>query len=248
MAKQKTIAGFNASTVYIVVGVVLLLVAYYGYTEGWFEKEQTFIDNGDKLKLEREFALMKIGTETVADKSGNYNDESGMIAVQVDAEKFSNSTHTTFIIKTTKADGTVAEVANVSQLGILAKPTAPVTVPVTVEVGMNYVSGITNTNEILTSKISASAPVMKAADGKEFYYPVVLRNEKPAVYVNEMINSKSFTWVYSDTTQKADITLSLDWEGIDQMTSISDEVKIPIKFTNTNDSDITARIIKNAAL
>lgn len=250
MAKQKTIFGFNATYVYAAVVILLLIGGYYGYSEGWFEKTQTITPDGTegKLKLDKELKQMTIGSAVVADGTANYNAESGAIAVQIDAEKTDNSTHTTFIIKAADINGAAKTVATVTQAGLLSTPTEPVTVTVTAEIDMNYLSGFTNTNEILSSSVTASAPSMKTAAG-EAYYPVVLKNEKPAVYVNDVLGGKNFSWTVSNTSQTALITFELDWAGIDKMTSISDEIQVPIKFTNTeNPATIQVRAIKNAAL
>jgi len=247
--KDKTIFGYDANAVYAVCLILLVLVGFYGYSAGWFDGvlSKNTQDDNEKLKLGIGLSSMKIGTVVTANSTGNYNQESGVVAVQIDAEKTSNSTHTTFIIKGTDANGDTVVLTNVTQLGVLSKPNIPVTVPVTVDINMNYISGLANTNQILTSTVSASAPVLKAAGGTNFY-PVAVKGGKPAVSVDGSSGSKSYTWTYSDVAYTSLVVFDLDWEGIDQMTSISDEVKIPIRFTNTQDSDITVRIIKNAAL
>ncbi|MDY0292555.1 MAG: hypothetical protein RBR02_09505 [Desulfuromonadaceae bacterium] len=248
MARQKTIFGINATYVYAIVLILLLAVGYHGYNAGWFDnlKSQSVTDNG--LLLDKELVDMKIGNSVVADQTANYNADSGVIAVQVDAEKSANATHTTFVVKTMNASGSMETVKSVVQTGVLSEPSEPVTVTVTAEIDLNYVSGFTNTNEILSSSISATAPTMKTAGG-EVYYPVSLKNDKPAVYVNDVLGGKNLSWTVSDTTQKVIVTFDLDWEGLNKMISISDEIQVPIKFTNTeNPTTIPIRIIKNSAL
>ncbi len=235
---------------YWIIIALVALVAVYAYSEGWFEKTQTITPDGTdgKLKLDKELKQMTVGSTVAADGTANYNAESGAIAVQIDAEKTNNSTHTTFIIKAADVDGNAKTVATVTQAGLLSTPTEPVTVTVTAEIDMNYISGFTNTNEILSSSVTASAPTMKTAAG-EVYYPVVLKNEKPAVYVNDVLGGKNLSWTVSNTSQTVLVTFDLDWAGIDKMTSISDEIQVPIKFTNTdNPATIQIRAIKNAAL
>ena len=245
--------------VWILLVLAVLVVGYYGHNHGWFDggDTQTVIpDNGSKLKLERTLNSMNMtGTlngealrYSVANSDKNYNDESGVVAIQIDAEKSSNATHTTFTIKAQDLNGQTVVISTVTQPGVLSTPSSPVTAGVIVDVGLNAVSGFTNKNEILTSSVSVSAPVLKTANGTE-YYPVVLKNSKPAVYVDGQLGGRTITWTYSDVSNSSvKVTFDLDWEGINQMTSISDEITVPIKITNTDDSNMTVRIIKNAAI
>jgi hypothetical protein len=248
---------FSIKLLYWLV-VLVVVVAAYGYTAGWYEAdEQTILpDDTLKLKLEPYFNQMIMQgyingdgsmPRTVANSYANYNNESRVVAVQIDAEKTSNATHTVFVIKTHDVNGNVVEVANVTQLGVLSTPTSPVIANVSVGTELGYVSGFTNKNEIMTSSVSASAPVMRTADGKEFY-PVVRDGNKPLVKVGGSVGAKNLTWTFDGNEQAVNVNFVLDWEGINQMTSISDEITIPIKYTNTDGKDITVRIIKNAAL
>lgn len=248
---QEEIFGQKMSTVVIAVVVVLVAILaanHYGVFDSMSVKPDDVNKTSSDLVLDKEFKSMTIGNKDVADPDTNYNSESGVIAVQIDAEKTNNSTHTFFKILAVDVDGKSYVVTESVQSGILSTPTKPVTATVTAEIGMNYASGFTNTNEILSSSVTASAPSMKTADG-EVYYPVVLKNNKTAVYVNDVLNAKSFSWTVSNTSQTALVAFDLDWEGIDKMTSISDEIQIPVKFSNTDDPEtLKIRIIKNAVI
>ena len=230
----------------VVIVCVYLVADYYGA----FDKMTVTDGQGDgsansSFKIKTVFNNMYIGTFVVADESVNFNEESNVVAIQIDAEKTSNATYTTFSFPVLH-NGVGRMVAReVSQSGVLSTPSVPVTVPVHVVFGVSA-DGFSNVNEVFTSSISASASTLKTADGKD-YSPVVMKNGKPLVNVNGTSAVKNFTWTYSKSSQTIDVSFDLDWEAVDQMTSVSDEILVSIKPTNS-DKDLTVRIIKNSAI
>lgn len=249
---EEEIFGYKPTTIILACLVLLLMGGIVANHYGYFDNMTVNPDNNSpktdsSLKLEKEFNYMMINGTKVADDTANYNNESGVIAVQLDAEQTNNSTHTTFVIKTSDLNGVSKTVASSSQTGVLSTPTTPVTVPVTIEYDVRWTDGFTSTNQILGSFVNASATSLKTADGEK-YSPVALKNDKPAVYVNDVLGAKNITWTSSDDGKKIVVSFDLDWEGIQKMTSISDEVRVPIYFTNTNSPEETVRMIKNSAL
>ena len=231
----------------VVIACVYLVADYYGAFDKMTVTDGSKVSDKDSYKIDLSLAEMRIGpfASVVANQYVNYNAESNVVAVQIDAERMDNTTHTTFLIPVMSLYGEREVVGTVVQDGVLSTPVNPVTTNVTVLVKMDA-SGFTNTNEIFTSSLSASAPFLKTAAGKE-YSPVLMKDGKPVVNVSGTSAMKNFTWTYSEVTKTATIHFELDWEGINEMTSISDEIVIPIKST-LSDKPLTIRLIKNSAI
>jgi len=243
---------FLGIQVWILLVVLILIVGTYGYHKGWFDREQTIIQGpsgsmNEKLKLDILTFGMTFNNTAVANANQNYNSDSRVAAVQLNAQRNFNGTHTVFSFTN---GSTVYESKSFG--GELSKPPQSVTLPVEVTVGLEYVSGFTNVNDVLTSSVTVSAPAgMKKANGS-LYYPLVMKDGKPAVYIdNKLTTAKNLQWRFDETNQYVVISFDLDWEGVDQMISISDEVQVSLLFTNIQSGQqdtIKIRIIKNSAI
>ena len=235
-----------------IVAFILIVVALYVVASHYGAFDKMSVTDGDSnsnpLKIEKNFELMKIGSAEVADTTANYNDESKVVAVQIDAERSANGTYTTFDIKAGNVSGGSQVVKTVTQTGVLSVPSTAVTVPVEVHIDMSWVEGFTSTDQIMTSTVSASASTLKSADGEK-YSPVVMKNNKPDVRIDDASGVKKYTWKSSDDGKSIVVKLDLDWEGINKMTPYSDEVNIPITFSNSdNPETVLVRLIKVSAL
>ncbi|WNY25152.1 hypothetical protein [Methanolapillus millepedarum] len=252
MANNSTFMGFKTTHILIVAALVLACVLLYsgGYLDSL--KTQSIADNTthNGLVLTTRFDEMLVGNVRVANADYNYNAESGVIAIQVDAEKSSNATHTNFIIKSPCVEPVYgSEVRNETQVGVLSVPTEDVLVPVSVRFTLlNTYSGFSSTSDVLSSTVNASSTSLKDANGVKFY-PVAIgeKSNSPAVYVNDGLYAKNIVWTMDKDENAVVVSFDLNWTGIDKMTSVSDEVTIPIKISNS-DSDLTVRIIKNSVL
>jgi len=246
MAKSFLKEKFIGIPVWFLLILVVLIAGIYGYENGWFDKDPV-VDNTSKLKLGMEFdhvaANGNNGAGHIAERY-NYDVDDGTVRVHVNTRKISNSTHTNFTMFAQGNDFLARQ--DTSQPGVLSAPTQPVTLGVGALVCLEYLSGCTNTMEILTSSVSVSAPLMKDANGSAFS-PVAKIGNKPGIYVGGVLDKKDIDWTYSDTFKDVGVQFELDWEGVDKMND-GDELKIPVKITNIDGKGLTIVLVKDSSV
>lgn len=277
---DQPLLGIPLKTWLILVAVGLVLAGFAGsgplagYLSGDEEATQTFVSSSytnsnpvittssispntaispGSLALDSEFVSLVIDGKTLATSSINYNDATKTATVQIDAESSNDGSNTVFTILGMDSSGVTQELANETQVGVLADPLSnnPVQVPFTISITESLLGsgGFTNTQEVMGSSISAKASKLTSDSGKDFY-PIAIGDvlNLPEVKVDGRTNLCSYSWTATTAQKTVSITGTLDWDGIYDMESISDDVPVTITCQDADDSPLTVRFVRNTGL
>lgn len=247
--------------IFLGIVVILACLLYVHYDDGG-SIISTIGENKSPLSLKHSFEELMIGDHSFAYGQRNFDVDTGMINLIIDAERVVNSTHTSFLIKIYDEDSDEIVVFEEGYEGDLATPAEPFELDVEMLSQLNYLSGFSQSTDIMTSEVITDATVFKSSKGVK-YSPVVLKNGKPLVYVTDednrdigsLLGSSDITWERSEyesvvrLQHRELITFKLDWVGIDQMKSL-DKADVSVKFSNVKDGvdTVTIRFVKSEVL
>lgn len=262
---ETKIAGFTIPQALVIVVLAAFAFSALGYGP--------FADDTDALKsnvttpksvaagisvatVELNSAFVSVimnGTHTVADVDTNYNDITNVIALQVDTkvDTTASAGNTTFTMSTVNIAGAVVEMINYTETGTLTEPVTDQVVPVIVNMDLSVLRGFDNSDQVAYTKVEAAAgPQLTTTAGVKFY-PIVTRSTdstKPAVKIETVLDSTSFSWLASSTTKSVDVTFDISLTGVSKMRDISDKISIPIYIEGGDDSPITVELIRVDAI
>ena len=267
MAKSKDeetkYAGFSGPQALVLIFLGILAVSALGYGP--------FAENADALKsdvnstnsiippagaadvkLNSAFVSVIANTSnTVADVDTNYNAITDVIALQFDTKITASGGNTTFLMSTKNIAGTTIELINYTETGTLTEPVTDQTVPMIVNIDLSVLGGFDNSDQVAYTKVEAAAGPQLLTTAGVKYYPITTRttdSTKPAVKIDTVLDSTSFSWLASTTTQLMDVTFDISLTGVSKMKDISDKISIPIYIEGGDDSPITVELIRVDAI
>lgn len=242
--------------------IAVVVVAFFAYNGGHLDQyiggsdagavsEQTIVAGSGVLALDSEFVEVEIGNTDVASSTVNFNSDTNVVSIQVDAEVSDDGTDTLFVMKGVNVAGTTVELINTTVSGsVLTEMATDETVEMEIIISESYDSGFTTTLQAADASVSASANRLLGDDG-QYFYPIALRAgslAEPQVKVDGSLDTKSYSWTTATTDKTITVTCPISFNGVNQMDNIVDKVVIPVTAGNGDDSPITVELIKNTAL
>ena len=203
------------------------------------------------VQLNNEFVSVVCNTtNTIADVDTNYNDITNTASVQFDTNVSYAAGLTRFTMSTKNTAGTTVQLLNFTETGVLTEPVTDQTVPMIVNIDLSVLGGFSNSDQVDYSTVSAEANYLLDTAGVKFY-PISTRSTdstNPSVKIDTVLDSKSFSWLASTTTQSIDVTFDMSWTGVNKMDDISDKISVPVTIEGGDDSPIRIEIIRNDAI
>ena len=213
---------------------------------------QTIVTGAADVELNSAFvSVIANVTNTVSDVDTNYNAITDVIALQFDTKITASGGNTTFLMSTKNIAGTTIELINYTETGTLTEPVTDQTVPMIVNIDLSVLGGFDNSDQVAYTTVSAEAGPQLLTTAGVKYYPISTRSTdstKPSVKIDTVLDSTSFSWLASTTTQSIDITFDVSLTGVSKMNDISDKISIPIYIEGGDDSPITVELIRVDAI
>ena len=193
---------------------------------------------------------------TIADaSSSNFDEDSGVISFQLDAEVDSTTTagYTVFTLLARNDTGVSTVLLRVNETGTLTAPTTAMTKTMTFQITEDVVSGFDTTEQVLNQVVSASAPMLKGTptDAAALYSPIVVQTtdtNTPEVKVDGTKDTHSYLWTTATTTKTIDVTFDISFIEIDYMTDVTDRQTVTVTATGADDAPYMIELIRIAAI
>ena len=192
-------------------------------------------------------------TNTLADVDTNFNEVTNVIALQFDTmvDTTTSAGNTTFTMSTINTAGTTIELLNFTETGTLTEPITDQTTPVIVNIDLSVLGGFSNSDQVAYTSVSAAAGPQLTTTAGVKYYPISTRttdSTKPAVKIDNVLDTTSYSWLASTTTQSIDVTFDISLTGVSKMRDISDKITIPIDIAGGDDSPFKVELIRVDAI
>ena len=253
--------GFTGGQALVVIVLIVACVSFAGYgplasqAESATNLSQSVAapTSAVDVQLNSEFVSVICNTtNTVADVDTNFNDVTNVASLQFDTnvDTTASAGNTTFVMSTKNIAGTTVELINYTETGTLTEPVTDQTVPMIINIDLSVLGGFSNSDQVAYTTVSAEANYLLTTAGVKFY-PISTRSTdstSPSVKIDNVLDSISYSWLASTTTQSIDVTFDISLTGISKMDDISDKITVPVTIGGGDDSPIKVEFIRNDAI
>ena len=261
--KEKLYFGMTGAQAIVVGILIVAVVSLLGYGPLADEAESissnstaaTTVAAASAVDVQLNSAFVSVicnTSNTVADVDTNFNDATNIASLQFDTkvDTTTSAGNTTFLMSTKNTAGATIELINYTETGTLTVPVTDQTVPMIINIDLSVLGGFSNSDQVAYTDVSADANYLLDTAGVKFY-PISTRSTdstNPSVKIDTVLDTKSYSWLASTTTQSIDVTFDISLTGVSKMDDISDKISVPVVIEGGDDSPITIELIRNDAI